>query len=86
MWLGMTDAEIKQVEEIWVNVTEAAEKTGYSRDRVQRIAQNNWNLPEEEREITLERRSHGYMIWLPSLIAYTKKPGKGPQPKRKQTA
>ncbi len=71
------------VDEIWVNVTEAAEMTGYSRDRVQRIAYINWNLPEKEREITVERRSHGYMIWFPSLLAYIRKPGKGPQPKRK---
>ena len=74
------------VEEIWVNVTEAAELTGYSRDRVQRIAYNNWKLPEEEREIKVERRSHGYMIWLPSLRSYIRRPGKGPQRKRKQTA
>jgi hypothetical protein len=74
------------VDEIWVNVTEAAQMTGYSRDRVQRIAYINWNLAEEEREIIVERRSHGYMIWLPSLLAYIRKPGKGPQPKRKQTA
>ena len=73
------------VEEIWVNVTEAAELTGYSRDRVLRIANNNWKLPEEEREIKVERRSHGYMIWLPSLYIYLDRPGKGPQPKRKET-
>jgi hypothetical protein len=71
------------VDEIWVNVTEAAQMTDYSRDRVQRIASINWNLPEEEREIIVERRSHGYMIWLPSLLDYIRKPGKGPQPKRK---
>ena len=76
------------VEEIWVNVTEAAEITGYSRNRVQRIAQSNWNLPEEERELTVQRRSHGYMIWLPSLVNYFRNPisnrgGRGPRPKRK---
>lgn len=71
------------VEEIWVNVTEAAEITGYSRDRVLRIAHNNWRLPEAEREIEVERRSHGYMIWLPSLYKYLDRPGKGPQRKRK---
>jgi hypothetical protein len=76
------------VAENWVNVTEAAEITGYSRDRVQRIAYNNWNLPESEREIIVQRRSHGYMIWLPSLKEYIKKPtstrgGRGPRAKRK---
>jgi hypothetical protein len=78
------------VYETWVNVTEAAEITGYSRDRVQRIAYNNWKVPEEEREIKVERRSHGYMIWLPSLIAYSKKPtgsrgGRGPRSKHKHS-
>jgi hypothetical protein len=84
----MSDVDLEKVEpqEIWVNVTEAAQMTGYSRDRVQRIAYNNWNLPEAEREITVERRSRGYMIWLPSLLKYADRPGKGPQPKRKQSA
>jgi len=76
------------VQEIWVNVTEAAQMTGYSRDRVQRLASNNWNLPEESREIQLRRHTNGYMIWLPSLIEYSKKPtgtrgGRGPRTKRK---
>jgi hypothetical protein len=74
--------------ENWVNVTQAAEITGYSRDRVQRIASNNWNLPEAEREITVKRYSNGYMIWLPSLQEYMTKPlstpgGRGPRAKRK---
>ena len=74
--------------ENWVNVTEAAKITGYSRDRVQRLASNNWNLPESEREIVVQRRSHGYMIWLPSLQEYMTKPlstpgGRGPRAKRK---
>ena len=65
--------------------------TGYSRDRVQRIAYNNWKAPEEEREIKVERRSHGYMIWLPSLQEYINKPdagrgGRGPRPKRKHSS
>jgi hypothetical protein len=86
----MTETPVSDigVQEIWVNVTEAAQMTGYSRDRVQRLAYNNWNLPEENREIIVERRSHGYMIWLPSLHEYINRPdagrgGRGPRPKRK---
>ena len=86
----MTDQPIRDIDvhEMWVNVTEASEMTGYSRDRVQRLAYNNWNLPEEDREIVVERRSNGYMIWLPSLLEYSKKPtgtrgGRGPRSKHK---
>jgi hypothetical protein len=79
----MSDAELEKVEAIWVTLAEAAKITGYSKDRVQRIAIKNWNLPEEEREILLRKHSNGYMIHLPSLIKYALKPGKGPQPKRK---
>ena len=77
----MLDAD--NVEEIWVTVTEAAKLTGYSRHRVQRIAYNNWSLPEEEREIVMRRNSAGYLIYLPSLVEYALIPGNGPQPKRK---
>ncbi len=80
----MSDAEMDKIEEIWVTITEAAEMTGYSRDRVQRIAYNNWNLPEEEREIVMRRNSSGYLIYLPSLVEYSLVPGNGPQRKRKQ--
>jgi hypothetical protein len=79
----MADAQSEKVEEIWVSTTEAAKITGYSQDRVKRIAQRNWNLPEEEREIRLRRHSNGYMIYLPSLIKYALSPRRGPQPKRK---
>jgi hypothetical protein len=79
----MADAQSEKVEEIWVSIAEAAKITGYSKDRVQRIAYRNWNLPEEEREILLRRHSNGYMIHLPSLIKYALSPRRGPQPKRK---
>jgi hypothetical protein len=88
----MTEQPVRDIDvhESWVNVTEAAEITGYSRDRVQRLAYNNWNLPEEDREIKVERRSNGYMIWLPSLHKYINKPdagrgGRGPRTKRKHS-
>jgi hypothetical protein len=77
-------SDIDNIEEIWVTITDAAKLTGYSRDRVQRIAYNNWSLPEEEREIVMRRNSSGYLIYLPSLVEYSLVPGNGPKRKRKQ--
>jgi hypothetical protein len=71
------------VQDIWVNVTEGAEMVGYHRMTVFKLVQTNWNLPEDEREIRVQRRSHGYMLWLPDLIKYSGKKGHAPQPKRK---
>ncbi len=79
----MSDAKMDKVEEIWVTLAEAAKITGYSKDRVQRIAQHNWNLPAEDREILLRRHSNGYMVYLPSIVKYARTPRRGPQPKRK---
>ncbi|HEX2619653.1 MAG TPA: hypothetical protein VHL11_05890 [Phototrophicaceae bacterium] len=67
----------------WVNVTEAAEITGYHRAYVQQLVSRLWKKPEEEREIKMVKRSSGYEIWLPDLLEYKKKPMRGPQPKRK---
>jgi hypothetical protein len=81
----MTDFPVSgiDVEEIWVNVTEAAELMGYHRMTVSKLAQSNWNLPEEEREVRVQRLSNGYLLWLPDLMNYLMGKGRGPQPKRK---
>jgi hypothetical protein len=71
------------VDEIWVNVTEGAELLGYHRMTVFKVAQANWKLPEEDREIKVKRHTSGYMIWLPDLIKYSEQTGRAPQPKRK---
>jgi hypothetical protein len=70
------------VEEIWVNVTEGTEKTGYHRDYVQKLARENWKLPEEKRLIRVHKRSSGYDLWLPDLISYIEKHGFGPYGRR----
>jgi hypothetical protein len=75
----MSDAEMDKVEEIWVNVTEAAEITGYHRDHIRGLARNNSRLPEAERIIKVRKRSNGYDIWLPDLLKYQLEYGKGPQ-------
>lgn len=65
-------------EEIWVNTVEGAEITGYHREHVQRLARENWNLPEEQRLIKVRKRSNRYDIWLPDLINYLENHGLGP--------
>jgi hypothetical protein len=69
------------VEEIWVNVTEGAELTGYNTDYVRGLARNNWKLAEADRLIKIRKRSHGYDIWLPDLMRYRAEVGRGPQGK-----
>jgi hypothetical protein len=71
-------------EEIWVNVTEGAEITGYHRDYLKKLMLKIWNQPENEREMRLRKRSNGYEIWLPDLVAYIGKIGRGPYQKEKQ--
>lgn len=73
----------KSVKRMWVNVTEGAEITGYSRDHMIKLAMLMWKKPEKEREIRLNKRSSGYDIWLPDLVAYTINIGHGPKRKRK---
>jgi len=70
------------VEQIWVTVSEGADKTGYSRFRIRELARKNWSLPESERLIKLRRHTNGYMVWLPDLFEYKEKYGHGPQPQR----
>jgi hypothetical protein len=72
----MADSPV--VEEIWVNTREGAELTGYNRLHVQKLARDNWNLPEAERLIRVRKRSNGYDIWLPDLFNYIEKHGIGP--------
>jgi hypothetical protein len=82
----MSDAEREKVEEMWVTISEAAKLTGYSKDRLQRIAQSNWNRPEAEREVTLKKDSYGYyLVLLPSIIQYTLKARRGPRSKSKHS-
>jgi hypothetical protein len=71
------------VDEIWVNTSEAAELTGYHRDYVQKLARRNWFLPENDRQIMVQRHPNGYMLWLPALVKYLSGKSRGPQPKRK---
>lgn len=81
----MSDAPLENLDsqEIWVDLYEAAEITGFNRGSIRNIAQRISRLPEEEREIKLRKRSSRWELWLPDLLAYIKNPGHGPQRKRK---
>jgi len=73
-------------EQIWVNVTEGSEFTGYNREYIMKLAMKLKRQPENERPIKLRKRSNGWELWLPDLIAWRERPGHGPQRKRKETA
>ena len=79
MFNNMTPMVEKAIEQIWVNVTEGAELTGYNRNYVVKLAKKIWDKPEQERLIKLRRRSNGYELWLPDLINYMTEHGYGPQ-------
>lgn len=79
------DLDPASVEQTWVNVREGAEITQYSRSHMKAIMMKIWRMPEAERPIRIRKRSNGFDIWLPDLIAYVNEPGHGPQRKRKIT-
>jgi hypothetical protein len=73
------------VEEIWVTVTEAAEKTGYNHHTMRKMIWKIAGQPEDKREIQLRKRSYGWELWLPDLFEYIgEKPGRGPKGKRSE--
>jgi hypothetical protein len=75
----VSDQPTITVEEIWVSTGEGAEITGYHRDHVQKLARDNWKLPEDERLIRgIRKRKWGYDIWLPDLVRYIEGHGHGP--------
>jgi hypothetical protein len=68
----------QEAEEIWVNVTEAAELTGYNPQTLRQLAGRLWHQPEATRPVKMRKRSSGYDMWLPDLAAYIEKTGRGP--------
>jgi hypothetical protein len=81
----MADEEVKQVEETWVNLSEAAEITGYNSGSLRRLAWSMSQEPEEQQTIKLRKRSNGWEMWLPDLMVYVKRPRPGPILKSKKT-
>ena len=79
----MSDAELEKVEEIWVNMSEAAEISGYSYHRVRKLAWQMGQEPEEQRAIKVRKRSNGWEMWLPDLMSYAQRSRTGPPLKSK---
>ncbi|MEO8613041.1 MAG: hypothetical protein ABI690_34430 [Chloroflexota bacterium] len=70
------------VDDTWVTVTEAAEKSGYNRSYMQKLAHKNWKLPEDQRTIRVRKPIYGYLLWMPDLIRYIDEFGRGPHLKK----
>ena len=83
----MSDAELEKTEskEIWVDLFEAAELTGYSIDALRKVVARINQKPEEEREIKMRKRTSRWELWLPDIIAYVDHPNRGPNRRRKNT-
>ena len=62
--------EIAPDQEIWVLTGEGAEITGYSHEYLEKMANKNWRLPEDERLIKTRKRRGRYELWLPDLLRY----------------
>jgi hypothetical protein len=82
----MTDSELEKVDEIWVNLNEAAEISGYSYHSIRKLAWKLGQEPEEQREIKVRKRSNGWEMWLPDLIKYVQRSRTGPPIKRNKHA
>lgn len=75
----MTDVKLEKTDETWVNVAEATEITGYNFHSIRRMVQTIASQPEDEREIKLRKRANRWELWLPDLMKYIVKPGRGPR-------
>ena len=79
----MSDAELEKVEEIWVNISEATEITGYNSGSLRKLAWTMFQEAGEQPAVKVRKRSNGWEIWLPDLLAYVKRPRRGPPIKSK---
>jgi hypothetical protein len=70
--------EIAPDQEVWVLTGEGADITGYSQEYLEKMANKNWRLPEDDRLIKTRKRRGRYELWLPDLIRYIKEIGTGP--------
>ncbi len=75
--------EITPDQEIWVITPEGAELTGYSREYLERLANKNFRLPDDERLIKIRKRAGRYELWLPDLLRYIDEIGYGPHQDKK---
>ena len=84
----MSDMELNKIEskEIWVDLYEAAELTGYSIVGLRGVIQRMKQLAEEEREIKVRKRTGRWELWLPDILIYVDRPNRGPNRRGKQSS
>jgi hypothetical protein len=75
----MSDAELENVQSIWVLMGEASEITGYSQQYLGRLAHKMSRMSEAERPIRVRSRAKRYELWLPDLIRYMEDHLHGPR-------
>lgn len=76
--------EIAPEQEIWVTTREGAQVTGYNSQYLEKLANKNSRLPEDERLIKIRKRSGlFYELWLPDLLRYIDEIGYGPHQDKK---
>lgn len=79
----MPDMELAKIQpqEIWVDIFEAAELTGYNYESMRSVVKRIAKQPEDGREIRMRKRTSRWELWLPDVYAYLDKPGRGPKHK-----
>jgi hypothetical protein len=75
--------EFAPEQQIWVTTREGGQTTGYSSQYLEKLANKNWRLPEDERVIKIRKRSERYELWLPDLLTYIEEIGYGPHRDKK---
>jgi hypothetical protein len=79
----MSDMEKIEAKEIWIDLYEAAEITGYNLESMRKLAYRIAQQDEAERPIKIRKSSSRWQMWLPDLVAYTQQPLHGPRAPRK---
>jgi hypothetical protein len=80
---ALPNIDLSHIEETWVSSTEAAEITGYNRGYLSNLVMEMSGKSENEREIRIKKRPHGTEMWLPDLMAYRYRVGRGPKKRSK---
>ena len=77
--MPMADQELEKIDspEIWVDLYEGAEITGYSVVGLRKVVRRMIELPEAEREVKVRKRTGRWELWLPNLLAYVNQPNRG---------
>ena len=75
--------QVTPEQEIWVMTTEGAGLTGYSGQYLEKLANKNLRLPDNERHIKVRKRGGRFELWLPDLLRYIDEIGYGPHQDKK---